>query len=104
MSAAREPVLVENRELVSHLWTGGARPAGPRDQFFGDGDNPIAQEGPCSYEHSERAAGGQARTALRGRRRKRPRRLWHAMRRGPVVDSIGDGHPYDCLLRVQLSG
>jgi hypothetical protein len=64
--------------------------------FYDDGDNPVAQEGPSSYEPSERAAEAFARAALRGRRSERPGGFWYAtLRRGHVVDPIGDGHPYD---------
>jgi hypothetical protein len=64
--------------------------------YYDDGDNPIAREGPSSYAPSERRAEAFARAALRGRRRERPGGFWYAtIRRGRVVDPIGDGHTHD---------
>jgi hypothetical protein len=64
--------------------------------YYDDGDNPIAREGWSSYERSERAAEAFARSALRGRRSERPGGFWYAtIRRGRVVDPVGDGRPHD---------
>jgi hypothetical protein len=64
--------------------------------YHDDGDNPIAREGPSSYERTEQRAAAFARAALRGRRSERPGGFWYAtIRRGRVVDPIGDGHPHD---------
>ena len=62
--------------------------------YYDDYDNPIAREGPSSYEHSEQAAEAFALTALRERDGEPPGGFWYAtIRRGRVVDPIGDGHP-----------
>jgi hypothetical protein len=64
--------------------------------YYDDGDNPIAREGPSSYERSERAAEAFALAALRGRRSEQLGGFWYAtLRRGRVVDPIGEGHPHD---------
>ena len=64
--------------------------------YYDDGDNPVAKEGPSSYEGSGRAAEAFALAALRGRRSERPGGFWYAtLRRGRVVDPIGDGRPHD---------
>jgi hypothetical protein len=64
--------------------------------FYDDGNNPIASEGPSSYERTEQAAEAFVRAALCGRRSDRPGGFWYAtIRRGLVVDPIGDGHPHD---------
>lgn len=44
--------------------------------FYDDGDNSVAQEGPFSYERSERAGEAFARDALRGRLGERPGGFW----------------------------
>ena len=64
--------------------------------YYDDGDNPIASEGPSSYERSEQEAEAFARSALRGRRSERAGGFWYAtIRGGRVADPIGEGHPHD---------
>jgi hypothetical protein len=64
--------------------------------YYDDYDNPIAREGPSSYEHSEQAAEAFAVAAMRERHGEPPGGFWYAtIRRGRVVDPIGDGHPHD---------
>jgi hypothetical protein len=64
--------------------------------YFDDGDNPMAREGPSSYERGEQAAEAFARAALRGRRREWPGGFWCAtIRPGRVVDPVGDRQPHD---------
>jgi hypothetical protein len=64
--------------------------------YYDDGDNPVAEEGPSAYTTSERQAEAFARQALSGRRPEHKGGFWYAaIRRGQVVDPIGDGRPYD---------
>ena len=64
--------------------------------YYDDGDNPIAREGWSSYERSERAAEAFAYAALCESRCEGPGGFWYAtIRRGRVVDPIGEGHPHD---------
>ena len=64
--------------------------------YYDDGDNPVAKEGPSTYTTSEREAEAFAQKALNGRRPEHEGGFWYAaIRRGQVVDPIGDGRPYD---------
>ena len=57
---------------------------------YEDGSNPVAREGPSSYERSERAAEACARATLRGAQRRTTGAFWHATlrRAGWVVFSL----------------
>jgi hypothetical protein len=60
--------------------------------YYDDGDNPLAEEGPSGYASDEREAETFARQALGGRRPRHRGGFWYAtIRRGRVVDPIGDG-------------
>jgi hypothetical protein len=64
--------------------------------YYDDGDNPVAKEGPSTYTTSEREAEAFARQALNGRRPEHKGGFWYAaIRRGRVVDPIGDSRRYD---------
>jgi hypothetical protein len=82
---------------MSYLWEAElAQEVYEAAVFYDDGDNPVAQEGPSSYKRSEWAAEAFARATLRGRRSERPGGFWYAtIRRGKVVDPIGEGQVYD---------
>jgi hypothetical protein len=64
--------------------------------YYDDGDNPVAEEGPGRYTTSEREAEAFARHALNRRRPEHEGGFWYAtIRRGRLIDPIGDGRPYD---------
>jgi hypothetical protein len=64
--------------------------------YYDDGDNPVAKEGPSTYTTSERQAEAFAGQALDGRRPEHKGGFWYAtIRRGLVVDPIGDDSPHD---------
>jgi hypothetical protein len=63
--------------------------------YYDDGDNPVAEEGPSGYATDERTAEAFAQGAARPAATAQGG-FWHAtIRRGRVVDSIGDGRRYD---------
>jgi hypothetical protein len=66
--------------------------------YYDDGDNPVAEEGPSVYTTSQREAAASAHRALNGRRPEHKGGFWYAsIRRGRVIDPIGDRQRYDRL-------
>jgi hypothetical protein len=64
--------------------------------YYHDGNNPVAKRGLSTYTTSEREAEGCAQEALDGRQPEHKGGFWYAtIRRGQVVDPIGDDSPHD---------
>jgi hypothetical protein len=64
--------------------------------YYDDGDNPVAEEGPSTYTTSQREAAAFAHPALNGRRPEHKGGFGYAsIRRGRVIDPIGDRQRYD---------